>query len=79
MTKSIEFKPFKEIVQETGWRYRKKPIGQQWYYDANIGYLTNGRGEGMSLHKGTKLHEIYKIVDALNKRDVKIAELEKVN
>jgi len=74
----IEFKSWKD-TDDFKWEYSpsKLPIGQQWGYDSRLGLVTNCRGEGFTIHRGTKYNNIIALVDILNKRDVTIAELRK--
>jgi len=77
----IEFIHWKD-ADKSLWQYgTNHPIGQEWgasqsMFGRGTGYfITNGRGESMSIHGGTKFEEICNVIDALNKRDVEIAEL----
>ena len=74
----IEFKSWKDMGS-LKWEGSpsKLPIGQQWGYDSRLGLVTNCRGEGFTIHRGTRYCEIIKLIDAFNKRDVTIAELRK--
>ena len=74
MEKKIEFKKFEEIRKDYTYRFNSnRPIGQEWQW--HDGFCTNGMGEGFKIHKGTDLNAINDLIDALNKRDVEIANL----
>ena len=69
-----EFKLFEEIMRESAWKYANdRPIGQQWQFKNT--FFTNKRGEGFTIHGGTKFEVRTHIVNLLNKREYEIAKL----
>ncbi len=71
-----KFIPYKELNKNGNWQFKNHSIaGQEWGYYWNTKLITNGKGEGFTIHGGTKLPEIYKLIDALNKRDAEIDKL----
>lgn len=69
-----EYKDWNDI-EKLKWRYSRHtlPIGQKW--GDSDGLITNGAGEGFSIHRGTKQEEKRKLINTLNKRDFEIASL----
>lgn len=69
-----EYKDWNDI-EKLNWRYAHKelPVGQKW--GDSDGLITNGRGEGFSIHRGMKQEEKRKLINALNKRDFEIVRL----